>query len=636
MPGDGTHWRITAWDDGTTEPGSSGSPLFDKDHRIIGQLYGGPSSCTASPEYMNDYYGRFSVSWEGTSPDVRLKDWLDPLNIDPPFIDGYDPNTPTFALDAKPKSIDAPLTAYCGLQSISPVIKIQNAGATELTSLTVKYSLNGGVFTEQIWAGNLTTGAIALVTFPSISLNLGNHVFTVVTENPNGLPDDNTSNDTLVKNFSVSIGATLPFTENFESSVFPPVTWSILNPDGSITWDRTTLAAGNGTSTGSACISLRGYTGTGQMDALLLPKINMETISNATMTFKVAYRRYNAQYSDRLKIYISTDCGLSFNTVIYDKSGSTLATGPDMTTAFFPVVAEDWRTETINLTPYIGNTIQLKFECTNQNGNNLFIDDINIMNNMPPGALFYCNDTSSCTGVISFIDQSYGFPETWLWNFGDGDTMTSNDSVVYHTFSNSGNTPLNYYITLIAGSSTGCTDTIIRQITVYPQITSAFASEPLQGCSPLAVNFTNQSEGAANYLWNFGDGIISQAENPTHVFINESNEDILYSVSLLSYSLYNCIDSSKINVNVSPAPVALFTTDTTESCTPFTLAIQNLSSGGDSYIWNFGDGDSLVSDSANISHLYVNNSSQMQAYQLVLNAVTVEGCTAQFSKTVFL
>jgi len=439
------------WTDGATEPGSSGSPLFDKDHRIIGQLYGGPSSCTASPEYMNDYYGRFSVSWEGTSPDVRLKDWLDPLNIDPPFIDGYDPNTPTFALDAKPKSIDAPLTAYCGLQSISPVIKIQNAGATELTSLTVKYSLNGGVFTEQIWAGNLTTGAIALVTFPSISLNLGNHVFTVVTENPNGLPDDNTSNDTLVKNFSVSIGATLPFTENFESSVFPPVTWSILNPDGSITWDRTTLAAGNGTSTGSACISLRGYTGTGQMDALLLPKINMETISNATMTFKVAYRRYNAQYSDRLKIYISTDCGLSFNTVIYDKSGSTLATGPDMTTAFFPVVAEDWRTETINLTPYIGNTIQLKFECTNQNGNNLFIDDINIMNNMPPGALFYCNDTSSCTGVISFIDQSYGFPETWLWNFGDGETSTLQYPT--HTYTSSGN----FSVTLTVNNSFGST-----------------------------------------------------------------------------------------------------------------------------------------------------------------------------------
>ncbi|OFY92856.1 MAG: hypothetical protein A2309_13960, partial [Bacteroidetes bacterium RIFOXYB2_FULL_35_7] len=271
-------------------------------------------------------------------------------------------------------------------------------------------------------------------------------------------------------------------------------------------------------------------------------------------------------------------------------------------------------------------------------------------------SVYGCNDTARNTIIVhpqvtaNFIIENYtgcapynaqilnisGNAEFCFWNFGDGDTMTSNDSVVYHTFSNSGNTPLNYYITLIAGSSTGCTDTIIRQITVYPQITSAFASEPLQGCSPLAVNFTNQSEGAANYLWNFGDGIISQAENPTHVFINESNEDILYSVSLLSYSLYNCIDSSKINVNVSPAPVALFTTDTTESCTPFTLAIQNLSSGGDSYIWNFGDGDSLVSDSANISHLYVNNSSQMQAYQLVLNAVTVEGCTAQFSKTVFV
>ena len=439
------------WTDGATEPGSSGSPLFDKDHRIIGQLYGGPSSCTAAPEYMNDYYGKFSVSWEGASPDVRLKDWLDPLNINPPYIDGYDPNTPTYSLDAKPKTIDVPIASYCGLQSISPAVKIQNAGATTLNSLKVKYSINGGAFTDQIWTGNLTSGAIALVTFPSLTLSLGNHIFTVVTENPNGQADENTTNDTLTKNFSVSIGASLPFIENFENTVFPPADWTILNPDGSITWDHTTLAAGNGTSTGSACISLRGYTGTGQIDGLVLPKINMETVSNATMTFKVAYRRYSTQTSDRLKIYISTDCGLSFNTVIYDKAGSTLATGPDMTTAFFPLTAEDWRTETINLTPYIGNTIQLKFECINQNGNNLFIDDINIQNNMAPGALFTCYDTSSCTGVISFIDQSYGFPENWLWDFGDGETSTSQNPT--HTYSSSGD----FSVSLTVSNSFGST-----------------------------------------------------------------------------------------------------------------------------------------------------------------------------------
>ncbi len=69
------------WEIGTTESGSSGSPLFDQDGRIIGQLYAGLSSCIGTDD-NNDYdiYGRFGVSWNGgTTPESRLIDWLDPL-----------------------------------------------------------------------------------------------------------------------------------------------------------------------------------------------------------------------------------------------------------------------------------------------------------------------------------------------------------------------------------------------------------------------------------------------------------------------------------------------------------------------------------------------------------------------------
>ncbi|MGE3610843.1 MAG: serine protease [Bacteriovoracaceae bacterium] len=61
-PGDGTHVRIVDWDKGTTEPGSSGSPLFDKNHRVIGQLHGGGAACGND---LSDYYGRFYISWKG-------------------------------------------------------------------------------------------------------------------------------------------------------------------------------------------------------------------------------------------------------------------------------------------------------------------------------------------------------------------------------------------------------------------------------------------------------------------------------------------------------------------------------------------------------------------------------------------
>jgi len=77
VPGDGTHVRVEDWDTGTTEPGSSGSPLFDPSNRVIGQLHGGFAACGNN---SSDWYGKFSVSWDaGTTPSTRLADWLDPI-----------------------------------------------------------------------------------------------------------------------------------------------------------------------------------------------------------------------------------------------------------------------------------------------------------------------------------------------------------------------------------------------------------------------------------------------------------------------------------------------------------------------------------------------------------------------------
>jgi hypothetical protein len=79
---DGSHWRIADWEDGTTEPGSSGSPLFDSNHRIVGQLHGGEASCSYN---VNDYYGKVSTSWG-----LGLNDYLDPDNTGQTTLDGID------------------------------------------------------------------------------------------------------------------------------------------------------------------------------------------------------------------------------------------------------------------------------------------------------------------------------------------------------------------------------------------------------------------------------------------------------------------------------------------------------------------------------------------------------------------
>ncbi|MBK6911640.1 MAG: choice-of-anchor J domain-containing protein [bacterium] len=83
-----SHWRILNWDDGTTEPGSSGSPLFDQNHRITGQLHGGTASCTNN---IDDYYGKFSLSMTN-----GLRTHLDPGNSGVMTLDGFDPQAGGF------------------------------------------------------------------------------------------------------------------------------------------------------------------------------------------------------------------------------------------------------------------------------------------------------------------------------------------------------------------------------------------------------------------------------------------------------------------------------------------------------------------------------------------------------------
>jgi hypothetical protein len=71
-----SHW-VVGFDNGTMEGGSSGSPLFDKNKRVIGQLHGGMNGCAP----VTKYYGKFSLSWTGGGTnDTRLSNWLDPNN----------------------------------------------------------------------------------------------------------------------------------------------------------------------------------------------------------------------------------------------------------------------------------------------------------------------------------------------------------------------------------------------------------------------------------------------------------------------------------------------------------------------------------------------------------------------------
>ena len=105
-------WWIDAWEAGVTEPGSSGSPLFDQNHRIIGQLYGGAAACSGSVNNgAFDYYGRFGVSWG-----LGVSGYLDPQNTGTLSLDGYPSgyNSDLGCTDASACNYDADATVDDG------------------------------------------------------------------------------------------------------------------------------------------------------------------------------------------------------------------------------------------------------------------------------------------------------------------------------------------------------------------------------------------------------------------------------------------------------------------------------------------------------------------------------------------
>lgn len=94
-------WYTGSQNKGTTEEGSSGSPIFNSDKRIVGQLFAGYSSCT-NPS-GDDYYGRVYSSWTGNNTQTgSLQPWLDPDNTGVTTLDGLDYNQVGIDVNGEP------------------------------------------------------------------------------------------------------------------------------------------------------------------------------------------------------------------------------------------------------------------------------------------------------------------------------------------------------------------------------------------------------------------------------------------------------------------------------------------------------------------------------------------------------
>ncbi len=234
-----SHWGVLSWDLGVTEPGSSGSPLFNQNRRIIGQLHGGASACGAS--VLSDEYGKVSVSWNpaGSTSSGQLKYWLDPNNTNASFLDGYDPsNAPTLTLDAGLSNSTFIQTSLCGSNYI-PNVTISNGGSQTVTTAVISYSIDGGTAQNYNWNGSLAQFQTQVINLPPVQLLPGNHTFSATVSQVNNVVDElsvnNASNTqflvTAINQTSNLLKVTL-LTDNYSSETY----MEVLSSNGTVVW----------------------------------------------------------------------------------------------------------------------------------------------------------------------------------------------------------------------------------------------------------------------------------------------------------------------------------------------------------------------------------------------------------------
>lgn len=286
-------------------------------------------------------------------------------------------------------------SSYC-MNTVTPEIDVtNNSTTTACDTFEVSYVLNGGSpVTQQVYT-SLAAGASTTITFPQITLPTGvnNITYSVGMVSGTSFVDMTSSNNSASSGdiivMSPTAFATGSHAEGFESMSLgdeTPVNSISVNPDGirayvvnqgvssTVTWP----IGGFGNSANSYRWDFYAIAGGGE-SSIIWENIDFTGITGSQIKFSHAYAQYTTE-SDRLKVEVSKDCGATW-TKVFDKSGATLATRSALSSGrFYPSQgATDWVSNTVSLSSFDGESaVMIKMTGISDNGNSLYVDDINI------------------------------------------------------------------------------------------------------------------------------------------------------------------------------------------------------------------------------------------------------------------
>ena len=222
----------------------------------------------------------------------------------------------------------------------------------------------------------------------------------------------------------------------------------------------------------------------------------------------------------------------------------------------------------------------------------------------------------------SVAPQGFPFsPTSFTWDFGDGSPQVVTIQLnIIHTYAVAGT----YNVKLYLNDTTYCNspDSVVLQLRASPLLVAQFETPP-SGCAPYDAFFNNTSLGGQSFIWNFGDGTTSTEVSPTHTYLTVGTYTI--TLSATDNSTCNKQDDTSFTITVSPSPVASFQFGPQPPKENTPTEFLNFSSGAVRYRWDFGDGDTLLTNRIDTPVTHIFNSTGK--FKVCLTAYNEFGCS---------
>ncbi|MES2515620.1 MAG: PKD domain-containing protein [Bacteroidota bacterium] len=242
--------------------------------------------------------------------------------------------------------------------------------------------------------------------------------------------------------------------------------------------------------------------------------------------------------------------------------------------------------------------------------------------------------TSGCSPLAVNMNNTSNFAHSYIWHYGDGNTSASTNT--NYTYINpSSVTHQTFTCSLVAINNNGCQDSITIPVLTFFKPDATFNIDTPK-CASKTIMFSNNTLGAVNYLWNFGDfSSTSASPNPVHTYTNNTASNINYTVQLIVTTASGCKDTTLGYPEIYAKPVAVFALTPSVSCSPLNTSMANSSLFATSYLWKYGDGNTNVTFNTNYTYTNTSNTNN-QLYNCTLLAINANGCVDSLIKPVLV